>query len=127
MTVRSLMADPYTAFMHNNALYLIAAFYVALWCVGGDQATAFMGLIPQALTSIFSVLCNYFPHKTGYRNYDTADHSYNTWWLALPTWGDAWHNNHHAKPGRASFMHKWWEIDISGLVIRLVAKQGTIK
>ena len=122
MKVRSLMADPYLSFLRRHSAHIIALYLVALFVLGGDQLLAFAGLIPMALTSIFSVLCNFFPHMTGYRNFDTGDHSYNTWWLALPTWGDAWHNNHHARPWLPSFQHRWWEIDISGLVIKLVAE-----
>jgi len=126
MTVRSLLGSPYLYFLHNYASYVIIAYWLVLWGIGGMQLVAFMGLIPQALTIIMSVVSNYFSHKIGYRNYKTDDHSFNNWWLALPTWGESWHNNHHAKPARASFSEKWWEIDISGLLIHLLAKRGTI-
>jgi len=32
----------------------------------------------------------------GYRNYETGDNSRNLWWVALLTYGEGWHNNHHA-------------------------------
>ena len=122
MKVRRLLADPYIRWLHNYNMYVIVVYWAVLFMLGGVQLLAFAGLIPQAFTSVFSVLCNYFPHKTGYRNFEIEDKSYNTWWLALPTWGDSWHNNHHAKPYLSSFQHNWWEIDISGMVIRLIKK-----
>lgn len=120
MKVRRLLADPYMLWLHNHTTHIIVVYYVVLFLIGGLQLVAFAGLIPQALTSIISGVCNYFTHLTGYRNFDIEDESYNTWWLALPTWGESWHNNHHAKPHLSSFQHNWWEIDISGLVIRLI-------
>ena len=81
-----------------------------------------LGIIPQTLTSIVSALCNWFAHTSGYRTYDTDDDSRNNAWLALITWGDSWHNNHHKKPWLYSFKHKWWELDISSLVIKMVKK-----
>ncbi len=39
-------------------------------------------------------------------------------WLALPSLGEAWHHNHHAFPRAAVQGLKWWEVDLSGLVIR---------
>jgi stearoyl-CoA desaturase (delta-9 desaturase) len=57
-------------------------------------------------------------HIWGYRNYPTTDNSRNNWWVALLTYGEGWHNNHHAYPRMAKHGHKWWEIDITFLTIR---------
>ncbi len=125
--VRRLMKDRYVWFLHKRATTVFAVFYLVLFILGGVQAVAFFGLIPQAATSLMSSILNWFTHTHGYRTYETNENSRNVWWLALITWGEAWHNNHHAKPSRAVFKHKWWEIDISGALIALIAKQGTIK
>jgi fatty-acid desaturase len=115
--VKSLIADPYLKFLHYNTLNVILAYYAVLFILGGLPALVFLGFLPQTLTLVVSTLCNYFPHFVGYRNFETNDDSRNTWWLALITWGDSWHNNHHAKPYRYSFSEKWYEFDISGWVI----------
>jgi fatty-acid desaturase len=54
----------------------------------------------------------------GRRDYDTSDESRNLAWLAIPTWGEAWHNNHHAFP--TSYRHglRRWQIDPSAAIIR---------
>ncbi len=57
-------------------------------------------------------------HIWGYRNYETTDDSRNNWWVGLITYGEGWHNNHHAYPTSARHGHRWWEFDSSWLVIR---------
>jgi stearoyl-CoA desaturase (delta-9 desaturase) len=57
-------------------------------------------------------------HVFGRRRFATGDESRNVAWLALPSMGEAWHNNHHAFPTSARHGLRPWEIDLSGLVIR---------
>ena len=52
-------------------------------------------------------------HMWGYRNYETTDDSRNNWWVGLITYGEGWHNNHHAYPRMAPHGHKWWEFDVT--------------
>jgi fatty-acid desaturase len=59
-------------------------------------------------------------HIWGYKNYTTTDDSRNNWWVALLTYGEGWHNNHHAYPRMAPHGHKWWEFDVTFLTIRLM-------
>ena len=59
-------------------------------------------------------------HIWGYRNYETTDDSRNNWWVALITYGEGWHNNHHAHQRSAAHGHKWWEIDVTFMTIRLM-------
>jgi stearoyl-CoA desaturase (delta-9 desaturase) len=63
-------------------------------------------------------------HMWGYRNYSTSDDSRNNWWVALLSYGEGWHNNHHAFPTMARHGHRWWEIDITYLTIRLLRRVG---
>lgn len=55
-----------------------------------------------------------------------GDQSRNIWWLALPTLGDAWHNNHHAYPRSARHGLRWFQIDITYAVLRGFAMVGLI-
>lgn len=59
-------------------------------------------------------------HMWGYRNYETTDDSRNCWWVALLTYGEGWHNNHHAYPRMAKHGHRWWEVDVTFMTIRLM-------
>jgi len=65
-------------------------------------------------------------HMWGYRNYDTSDDSRNNWWVAIITYGEGWHNNHHAYPRMARHGHRWWEIDMTFMTIRLMEKLGWV-
>jgi stearoyl-CoA desaturase (delta-9 desaturase) len=68
---------------------------------------------------------NSFAHLYGYRNYETRENSRNHWLFALLTNGDGWHNNHHADPRSAAHgFHRWWELDVTYLTIRVWEKLG---
>ncbi|MCP4190822.1 MAG: acyl-CoA desaturase [Planctomycetaceae bacterium] len=63
-------------------------------------------------------------HIWGYRNYTTTDQSRNNWWVAIITYGEGWHNNHHAYPRMAAHGHRWWEFDVTFTTIRLMQCVG---
>ena len=63
-------------------------------------------------------------HIWGYRTYETTDNSRNLWWVALLTYGEGWHNNHHADQRMANYGHQWWEFDITYQTICLMEKLG---
>lgn len=63
-------------------------------------------------------------HMWGYRNYETTDESKNLWWVGLLAYGEGWHNNHHAFQRSARHGHRWWEIDVTYWVIRLMKSVG---
>jgi fatty-acid desaturase len=66
-------------------------------------------------------------HMWGYRNYETRDNSRNTWWVAMFTFGEGWHNNHHADQRSAMHGHRWFELDPSWWFIQFMAKIGLVK
>ena len=66
-------------------------------------------------------------HVWGYRNYDTTDRSRNLWWVALISYGEGWHNNHHAHQRLARHGHRWWEIDVTWMVIHTLKVLGLAK
>ena len=70
---------------------------------------------------------NSVTHVWGYRNYDTPDVSRNNTLIALPAAGEGWHHNHHADSRSARHGHKWWEIDLTWMVIRLLMLLGLAK
>lgn len=69
-------------------------------------------------------LVNSAAHMWGYKNYETTDDSRNNWLVALVTFGEGWHNNHHAYPRMAKQGHRWWELDPTFAVIRLMQWTG---
>ncbi|WAS97951.1 acyl-CoA desaturase [Nannocystis punicea] len=69
-------------------------------------------------------LVNSAAHRWGYRNYETRDDSRNNWWVALLTFGEGWHNNHHAHQRAAAHGRRWFELDPTYLMIRGLALVG---
>jgi stearoyl-CoA desaturase (delta-9 desaturase) len=67
---------------------------------------------------------NSIGHLWGYRNYPTADDSRNNVLVGVLSNGEGWHNNHHAQPRAARHGHRWWELDVTWLTIRLLRGVG---
>jgi stearoyl-CoA desaturase (delta-9 desaturase) len=91
------------------------------------------GGIPYVLWGIFfrttwglhsTWLVNSATHKWGSRRFRTRDDSTNNWWVALLTFGEGWHNNHHAHPTSARHGLAWYEVDVNWLGISVLRKLG---
>jgi stearoyl-CoA desaturase (delta-9 desaturase) len=99
----------------------------------GFTATgALQGLIWGAGVRIFLLhhvtwSINSICHMFGTQRFDIDDESRNVFWLALPSLGEAWHHNHHAFPRSAEHGLKWYEVDVSGLVIRGLEKLRLVR
>jgi stearoyl-CoA desaturase (delta-9 desaturase) len=79
-----------------------------------------------ANSSLYAVAFICHSSAFGSRDYATDDRSRNSLWLAIPTLGDSWHNNHHAFPRAAIVGLRWWQPDISGWAIRLLEMCGLV-
>jgi stearoyl-CoA desaturase (delta-9 desaturase) len=99
------------------------------YVLGGTLAAAGSALLWAGLVRVFFVhhitwsinsVCHFF----GRRRYDIDDESTNVFWLALPSFGEAWHHNHHAFPRSARQGLRWWEVDISAAVIAGLERMG---
>ncbi len=69
---------------------------------------------------------NSLAHRIGSRRYATRDDSRNNLWLALLTFGEGWHNNHHHFPSSARQGFYWWEVDVAYYGLRVLAAAGLI-
>jgi len=74
------------------------------------------------VTYSINSLCHFF----GRRRFSTEDHSRNLLWLAPLSFGEAWHNNHHAFPTSAIHGLGSKEIDVSGIVISGLERAGLV-
>jgi len=108
--------------------------YVPL-AVVGIALLAFGGL-PFVLWGVFfrvsaglhaTWLVNSATHIWGRRRFATSDGSRNNWWVALLTFGEGWHNNHHAHPTSARHGLAWYEIDITWMTIQLLEAIGAAR
>lgn len=74
-----------------------------------------------------TVTINSLAHGYGKRRFDTHDDSRNNLWLALLTFGEGWHNNHHFFPSAARQGFRWWEVDLTWYGLRLMAALGLVR
>jgi stearoyl-CoA desaturase (Delta-9 desaturase) len=90
--------------------------------LGAAEGLAWGGLI--RLFAVHNIIwwITSLAHVAGSRDYLSGDGSTNNPWIALPTLGEGWHNNHHSFPSAAVLRFEWWQIDLSGLVIRLLER-----
>lgn len=72
-------------------------------------------------------LVNSATHLWGQRRFSTRDDSRNNWWVALLTFGEGWHNNHHAHPTSARHGLTWYEFDPSWILIKALRALGIAK
>ena len=92
---------------------------------GMGWSLALWGVCMRAILCYHSTwFVNSATHVWGYRNYETTDRSRNLWWVALVSYGEGWHNNHHAHQRLARHGHRKWEIDVTWMVIRTMQILG---
>ncbi len=98
------------------------------YAIGGEYMAASLviwGIFVRLVAVLHSTwFVNSASHMWGYKNYETTDDSRNNWWVALITYGEGWHNNHHAYPRMPPHGHKWWEVDLTFRTIRLMQRCG---
>lgn len=74
-----------------------------------------------------TVSINSLAHRIGWRRFDTNDDSRNNFWLALVTFGEGWHNNHHFFPSSSRQGFRWWEIDFTWYGLRAMSTLGLVR
>jgi stearoyl-CoA desaturase (delta-9 desaturase) len=85
------------------------------------------GFFVSTVMTYHATFCiNSLTHIFGTRRFKTKDHSRNNFWLALLTFGEGWHNNHHRYPIATRQGLYWWEIDLTWYILSLFQKLGII-
>jgi stearoyl-CoA desaturase (delta-9 desaturase) len=92
--------------------------------VGAATGVLWGGLVRIFLGHHVVYSVNSLGHFIGPRRFETKDHSRNLALLALPTFGDSWHNNHHAFPSAAHHGMRWWELDPAAMLLRAMEAGG---
>ncbi|WP_425566408.1 acyl-CoA desaturase [Pseudonocardia halophobica] len=123
-----LLADPAIRRVGDNFLWfaltslLLPGLLGGLltWSVGGAlTALLWAGLVRVALLHHVTWSINSVCHIWGDRPFAARDRSANVWWLALLSFGESWHNLHHADPTCARHGAKRGQVDISARLIRI--------
>jgi stearoyl-CoA desaturase (delta-9 desaturase) len=132
---KDLLADPVVSFVDRMFLLWVLAglafpFLLGLaltgTILGGLTALLWGGAVRMFCLNHATFSINSLCHFFGRRRFDTADQSRNVSWLALPTLGEAWHNNHHAFPTSARHGLRWWQLDLSAWFIAGLERTGLV-
>lgn len=127
-----LLKDPFMRMLDPTFLlwhFVLGASLFAIGYLGWDLYTACSFVVYGTFVRMVYVLhvtwfVNSATHMWGYRNYETTDDSRNLWWVGLLAYGEGWHNNHHAHQRMARHGHRWWEIDVTFMLICLMERVG---
>lgn len=98
----------------------------ALYAIGGWPCVMWGIFLRVVLALHATWLVNSATHMWGSRRFETRDQSRNSWWVAMLTGGEGWHNNHHAYPVSARHGLAWYEFDQNYICIWLLEKVGLI-
>ena len=92
----------------------------------GPQLLVWGFFVSTVVLFHITVTINSLAHRWGRRRFATRDDSRNNWLLALLTFGEGWHNNHHHFPGSARQGFVWWEIDFTYYALRTLSLFGLV-
>lgn len=128
-----LFKDPFYLWLHAGGkgrdgylcLAINVVFRLALLALFGPWALL-GNLLGSVGAFIAPLLVNSICHmpKFGYQNFKTTDLSQNVWFVAIASFGEGWHNNHHEFPQSARHGMKPWEYDFSYNVLRILEILG---
>jgi fatty-acid desaturase len=116
--------DPFYRWLERNFLLLQLPLGVLLYLLGGWSFVIYGMFVRAVLLWHSTWLINSATHMWGYRTFSSQDNSRNLWWAAILTYGEGWHNNHHAHPNVAKAGLKWWEIDMTWWAIQTLRSLG---
>jgi fatty-acid desaturase len=119
-----LAKDRFYVWLNNNHWVPNVALALLLFAIGGFPLMLW-GVFFRVVFGLHATwLVNSATHMWGGRRFVTRDNSRNNWWVALITFGEGWHNNHHAHPTSARHGLAWYEFDPSWIQIKLLKFLG---
>jgi stearoyl-CoA desaturase (delta-9 desaturase) len=137
--VKDLVKYPELRFVDRFHVLPVAMLIAALYIAGAVLNAYFPGLgtsgmqlvmwgffVSTILVYHVTFFVNSVTHIVGKKRFVTNDESRNSWWVALLTFGEGWHNNHHRWPLSARQGMYWWEFDLSYLILRLLERVGLV-
>ena len=119
-TVQDLLRYPELRWVDRHDWVPLAAFAVACFAIGGASGLVWGFVVGTMALFHSTMLINSLAHLWGSRRYATTDGSRNNGLLALLTFGEGWHNNHHRYMSSARQGFFWWEIDVTYYLLRLL-------
>lgn len=119
--------DPVHVWLSKYHYVPLAIVAVLLLAFGGVSVLLWGLFLRVTLGWHATWLINSATHFWGSRRFTTRDESRNNFWISLVTFGEGWHNNHHAHPTSARHGLAWWEVDISWMTIWTLKRLGIAK
>ncbi|MCY6489356.1 acyl-CoA desaturase [Leptolyngbya sp. GGD] len=119
-----LARDPFYRWLNRYFVLLQLPLGLLLYAIGGWSFVIYGMFVRAVLLWHSTWFINSVTHVWGYRSFDIPDGSRNLWWAAILTYGEGWHNNHHAYPHVAKAGWRWWEIDVTWWAIWLLRQVG---
>jgi stearoyl-CoA desaturase (Delta-9 desaturase) len=130
-----LLEDPVVRFVDRTfVLWVVIGLAVPFGlgvAIGGTIVAGLTGLLWGGAVRVFllhhvTYSINSLCHMFGRRTFETTDESRNLAWLAPLSFGEAWHNNHHAFPTSAVHGLRRWQVDPGALLIRALERMGLV-
>lgn len=123
---KDLARDPVLVWLDKYFYVPNVVLAAVLFAFGGWSWVLWGVALRVSLTYHSTWFVNSASHMWGYRNFDTKEKSRNNWWVAIISWGEGWHNNHHAYQRSATFSFRWWEVDMTWWAICGLQKLGLV-
>jgi stearoyl-CoA desaturase (delta-9 desaturase) len=124
---KHLLQDRIAVFVSRTFVIWMAIGFVVPYLVDGWRGVLWGGLVRVFVTHHLTWSVNSICHQFGRRSFETPDQSRNEWVVGLFGLGEGWHNNHHAFPESPFHGLRWYEIDLSGYLIRLLERARLIR
>jgi stearoyl-CoA desaturase (delta-9 desaturase) len=118
---RRLLRNKTVMFLQDH-YFLPIAIYCVILAIINPWLVIFAWSVPSLIALYLLLINNIVCHMYGYKNFDTSDQSHNNIAMSLLTFGEGWHNNHHANARDWKQGVKWWEIDPTSWIIKIIKK-----
>jgi stearoyl-CoA desaturase (delta-9 desaturase) len=122
-----LARDSFYVWLNNYHWITVLVLAAILFAIGGLPLMLWGTCVRIVFGMHATWLVNSATHMWGGRRFNTHDDSRNNWWVALITFGEGWHNNHHAHPTSARHGLAWYEFDPSWIQIKILKFFGIAK
>ncbi len=122
--IPDLLKDPIHVLISRFYLVPIVISAVVLFAIGGWTMVVW-GVFGRVVLGWHTTwFVNSLSHLYGQRPHETGDLSTNNWFVAILTFGEGWHNNHHMAPNSARHGLEWYQFDMNWIAIRIFEKLG---
>lgn len=136
---RDLHRFPELKFLQRNYVWVVLAQIGALfvlgtildmvnpeWGTSGAQLVVWGSFVCTVLLWHATFMVNSVCHSWGSRDYETEDSSTNNYFVALVALGEGWHNNHHRFPLSARHGLRWWQFDLTWVLLKAMSRVGLV-